>query len=411
MLKLIKTAAEHREALAVLDRLVRADPVPGTEAGDRLELLAHLIEVYEKQHYPVPLPDPVEAIRFRMEQAGLAQRDLAPYLGGASRVSEVLGGRRPLTLKMIRALHEGLGIPAESLLGETGRGLPSRVAGLDWEQFPLREMLARGWLRASGMSSRAARERAEELLREFFGDLDPLALRPACRRQHLCRGSTGDEQALMAWGARVTQLAVAARVPAPWRADSLDAAFVAALVRLSARADGPRRAQSALAGVGIRLVVERRLPGTHLDGAALLLPDGAPVVALTLRHDRLDNFWFTLCHELAHVARHLRRPDQGWIADDLEADGDAREQEADAMAARWLVPSRAWSRFAARGDQSVAAVTAFAGELGVHPAIVAGRVRREARNYRLLSRLVGAGEVRRQFESVAAPPGPVTAVS
>lgn len=398
MLKLIKNEAEHREALAELDRLIGGDPAPGTEAGDRLELLAHLVEVYEKHRYLLPLPDPVEAIRFRMEQAGLQRRDLVPYIGSASRVSEVLGGRRPLTLKMIRALHEGLGIPAESLLGETGRGLPSPVAGLDWERFPLREMIDRGWVRAAGLSTRAARDRAEELVRGFIGALDPRTLSPACRRQHVRRGSTENELALMAWGARVIQLAAAAPVTSPWRADALDADFVTALARLSARADGPRQASAALGGIGIRLVVERHLPGTHLDGAALLLPDGAPVVALTLRHDRLDNFWFTLCHELAHIALHLRRPNEGWIADDLEAAGDAREQEADARAARWLIPTRAWSRFAARGDHSPTAVLALAGQLGVHPAVVAGRVRREANNYRLLARLVGAGEVRRQFE-------------
>jgi len=95
---------------------VDLDPVPGSEEHDQLELLTLLISVYEKEHYPIGLPDPIEAIKFRMEQQNLSKKDLIPFLGSRSKVSEVLSGKRPLSLTMIRALHNGLRIPAEVLL-------------------------------------------------------------------------------------------------------------------------------------------------------------------------------------------------------------------------------------------------------------------------------------------------------
>lgn len=115
--KLIKTRQEYRAALRRVEKII--DARPGTAEGDELELLAALIELYEERLAPVPPPDPVEAIRFRMEQENLRPRDLVPLLGSRSRVSEVLNGKRSLTLTMIRRLHQSLGIPADILLGET----------------------------------------------------------------------------------------------------------------------------------------------------------------------------------------------------------------------------------------------------------------------------------------------------
>jgi HTH-type transcriptional regulator/antitoxin HigA len=116
--KLIKTHREYRLALRRVEQLM--DARPGTAEGDELELLAALVEIYEEKHAPVPPPDPIEAIRFRMEQEDLRPLDLVPLLGSRSRVSEVLNGKRPLTLTMIRRLHRVLGIPADVLLAETG---------------------------------------------------------------------------------------------------------------------------------------------------------------------------------------------------------------------------------------------------------------------------------------------------
>ena len=113
-IKPIRTQRDHKTALAEIERLF--DAKPGTPDGDRLDVLATLVEVYEQQHYPILPPDPVEAILYFMETRGLSRKDLEPYLGSRAKVSEVLNRRRPLSIEMIRRLHEGLGIPAEVLI-------------------------------------------------------------------------------------------------------------------------------------------------------------------------------------------------------------------------------------------------------------------------------------------------------
>jgi HTH-type transcriptional regulator/antitoxin HigA len=116
--KVIKTESEYAAALARVEKLM--DAKPSTPQGDELELLSLLIHDYEDKTFPIEKPDPVAAIRFRMEQQGLQPKDLVRFLGSRSRVSEILSGRRNLTLKMIRALANGLGIPAAVLLGPAG---------------------------------------------------------------------------------------------------------------------------------------------------------------------------------------------------------------------------------------------------------------------------------------------------
>jgi HTH-type transcriptional regulator/antitoxin HigA len=113
-LKPIRTEADYEAALAEVEQLFEA--IPGTPEGDRLEILTTLVEAYEGKHYPIPLPDPIEAIFYYLESRGLSRRDLEPYLGSRARVSEVLNRKRPLSLEMIRRLHNGLRIPAEVLI-------------------------------------------------------------------------------------------------------------------------------------------------------------------------------------------------------------------------------------------------------------------------------------------------------
>ena len=113
-IKPIRTKADYRAALKEIEALMNA--AAGTPEGERLDVLATLVEAYERKHFPMDLPDPVEAIRFRMEQSGLSPKDLVPMIGQLNRVYEVLGRTRPLTLKMVWRLHRDLGIPAESLI-------------------------------------------------------------------------------------------------------------------------------------------------------------------------------------------------------------------------------------------------------------------------------------------------------
>jgi len=115
----IHTEADYKAALREVSAYFDSEPEPGTPDGDRFEILLTLVEAYEAKHFPIDLPDPVEAIKFRMEQAGLTPKDLVPAIGRLNRVYEILARKRPLTLGMIWRLHEEFGIPAESLIRPT----------------------------------------------------------------------------------------------------------------------------------------------------------------------------------------------------------------------------------------------------------------------------------------------------
>jgi len=113
----IRTKADHKRALREVSAYFNNEPEPGSEEGDRFEILITLVEAYEAKHLAIAAPDPIEAIRFRMEQGGLTVKDLVPSIGQPNHVYEVLNRKRGLTLEMIRNLHRNLGIPAESLIG------------------------------------------------------------------------------------------------------------------------------------------------------------------------------------------------------------------------------------------------------------------------------------------------------
>lgn len=112
----IRTEADYKAALKEISRLMEGDPDIGTPDGDHLDVLATLIQAYETKQFPIDLPDPIEAIKFRMEQSGLTPKDLEPMIGRRNRVYEILNRKRSLTLPMIWKLHKELGIPAENLI-------------------------------------------------------------------------------------------------------------------------------------------------------------------------------------------------------------------------------------------------------------------------------------------------------
>ena len=128
-LRIIKNDEQHRRYLEEARRLAKGDPAPESSDGARLELLAKLIDDYEKQRLPFRKPDPIEAILFRMEEQGLRQADIAAIVGGKNRASEILLRKRPLTISMVRALHEKLGIPSELLIREPAAAYQARRRG------------------------------------------------------------------------------------------------------------------------------------------------------------------------------------------------------------------------------------------------------------------------------------------
>ena len=399
VIKPIRTEEDHKRALARIDEIFDAEE--GTPDGDELEVLVDLVMYYESKTVDIGFPDPISAIKFRMDQAGLTQRDLIPYIGSRSKVSEVLSGKRDLTLSMARALHQNLGIPADVLLQKPGAEFDSTLEEIDPRRYPLKEMAKRGWIDQIPDLT----DRAEELIRDLIKRAGgkQVAAAPLYRKNgHRRLNAKADPYALRAWCWRVLGLANESPPQTDYQPGTVTPQFMREIAKLSIHESGPRRAQERLAENGIALVIEQHLPRTHLDGAALRLRDGRPVIGLTLRYDRIDNFWFSLMHELAHVGLHMDNGEDEPFIDDLSLNvTDPLEKEADRQARDALIPAEIWESNPVREKATVLAVYDLAQEVGVHPAVIAGRVRHEKGNYRLLSQLVGSGKVRRQFETSA----------
>lgn len=399
-IKAIRTEADYKAALARIDVLMDAEE--GSPEGEELDVLGDLVGLYESRHVPMGYPTPVEAILFRMEQGGLSPRDLIPFVGGRSKVSELLSGKRHLTMQMARALHAGLGIPADVLLQQPGGELPNALEGIEWKRFPLAAMAKLGWIeKRPNLPSHA-----EEIMRDLIGRAGGEHALPAAlyrKNDHARTNAKMDPYALKAWCWEVLARANGTSLPAVYRPGTVDLKFLRRVARLSWSANGPRIAKEFLAQHGIHLVCVGHLPRTHLDGAALHLSDGTPVIGLTLRYDRLDNFWFCLLHELAHVGRHMDGKSDEAFIDDLSlrdvagVHRDPKEEEADEWAESALIPADVWRTSRVRGNPSPLAVTEMAQKLEISPAIIAGRIRHETGNFRLLSHFVGTGAVRRQL--------------
>ena len=405
----IRTEEDYEDALARIAELMDALSPPEGQIEDEadprrveLDVLSDLVEQYEDRHYPMDFPSPIAAMEFQMDQMGMSPRDLIPFIGTRAKVSEVLSGKRPITMAMARALHQHLRIPADILLRAPGATLPHDRPDIDWTRFPLKALAKAGWI----PDLPRLKDHAEELVRGLIdGAGGPeFALAPLYRKNDDRRvNAKTDEYALNAWCWRVIAEARGKHFSAAYRTGTVTPEFLRTVAQLSASEEGPRQARDFLAEHGIGFEFVPHLPRTHLDGAALRLPDGRPVVAMTLRYDRIDNFWFTLLHELAHVRLHLDGfgDDNGFVDDHnlrgVESGGDSKEQEADLNAQDALIPREVWDDGAILEHPTPMAVLDLVWEAGVHPAIVAGRVRRELGNYRLLSQFVGTGEVRRHF--------------
>ena len=396
--RVIKTQRDYDDALARLSALMDDEIKPGSSKEDELELLALVIKSYESTKVEPVSPDPIDAILFRMDQMGLNKKDLIQYFGGSlSKVSEVLARKRPLSLAMIRNIHKGLDIPAEILLRDDDIDL-SEEPLYEHTKFPWQEMLDRGYFKGIVDTVRQAKERGEELIRDFMRDTLTGSHKPALLRAPLHQSGSRvmDEYALLVWRVAVLKKARQQKLKAQYKSGSITEEWLRDLAKLSRFEHGPRLAQEYLADIGIVLVIEDHFKKTYLDGAAMLDGD-TPVVALTLRHDRIDNFWFALIHELVHVDKHLN-PSHLFIADNLDdkTRSSLEETEADAGAREALIPLTEWDNSAVKINPTVKNAMLLADKLRIHPSIVAGRVRYETENWRLLNGLTA--EVRQLFE-------------
>lgn len=395
MIKVIRTEEQYHSYLEEVQELIALGSALTNTQRDKLELLTVLVEAYENAKYPIETPDPIDAIQFRMSEKGLKQADLIPYFGTSSRVSEVLGRKRPLTVQMIRALSLGLGISADVLVGLSMPDSETKPNTIDWSSFPFKEMVRRGWLKNIANQTKAS---AEDVVKNFILDAG-LQFGAASFRRTLAgeAESPSTRYALYAWLARVIQKA-RERTPTigKFNKEALSANFLRELAQLSWSDKGPLLAIEFLEKHGIAVVIETHLKGTLLDGAALKDIDGTPIIGMTLRHDRLDNFWFTLLHEVAHIWKHVDNEDA--FLDDLDAPSeDRREAEANRLAKEAFIPRLIWKRSDAFISPSKESIDKLSRELKIHPAIIAGRLRRETANYQQFSDLIGLGQVRAMF--------------
>lgn len=391
--KIIKTEQQYRAYLAEVERLASEDPAPRTPDGDRLELLAKLVEDYEKERFKFERPDPVEAILFRMEEQGLRQKDLAPILGGKNRVSEVLSRKRPLTLSMVRALSDALHIPTDLLVREPAAPYGEQEVA----DVPLSLLVKSGWFNLKEATQLTTANVIQRYLKPQSG---PLYL-----RHTITYGATPETNKtnLRLWVGRVRELAMETRRERrAWKPGTLDESFLTYVARLSWAESGPQLVQHFLAEKGIALIVLPALPKTKLDGAAMLGDDGAPIIGLTIRNDRLDSFWFTLLHELVHAWKHLSDPKTAITDESVEDenDDDAKEAEANRLAKEAFIPRSLWKRSEAFLRPSAESIRMLADKLNINPAVVAGRLRREKVGYSALRRFVGQRQVRRLFPDV-----------
>lgn len=397
-IKPIRNEEDYQEAILLLEQLISKDPDPDTDEGDQLSVLSTLIEDYENSVYPETLPTPVQAIKFRMEQANLKPADLVPYIGSPSRVSEVLSGKRSLSLDMIRDLEAGLGIPAKVLIQKEEPKSKFQA----WSEPLIREMSKRGYFGGDRFEG----DNKEKLLRKFFNDSFIAAPQLAWRKTQSRISARTDTYALESWARMVEIKANNYQVKRDFIEGSIDESFLRKVIQLSAKEKGPLLVQQLLLEHGIRLVILEHLPKTFVDGVAILHNKKRPIVGLSLRYDRVDNFWFTLLHELAHIALHLDDSKGIFIDEQLTekrvgANFDSKESEADNLAQESIIPSSKWEISPAKVIPSPAAAKSLADELGVNIAVVAGYIQYKNNNYYYLKNIVNdpSVKVRQLFEN------------
>ncbi len=303
-------------------------------------------------------------------------------------------------VQIAEALHLNLSEVAE-LRPKTPKSRATIKSKIDWGLFPVREMYRRGWFRDIDFVGSMAEAIANSaFLAEAYVRKAMPRRQPAFLRHKAKFGSEMDQYALWAWQCRVLLLAKSECLKGGFQRKKITEGWLKDLAQQSQFSDGPRRAKKVLNDAGISLIIEPHLQKTYLDGAAFLLPDGSPIIGMTLRYDRIDNFWFVLFHEMIHLRKHLRKGKLEDIFDDLEAERDELERETDEQAGNALIPADDWEVALARYLRTEESVKDFAAKQHINPAVVAGRIRQEANNYVILTELVGTGKVRSQFPEV-----------
>ena len=386
-MKPIRNSADHNDALEQIEKLI----IAGKAGSDRYEVLKALVADYESKSIKIDAPTPGDAIRFRLEQLGLKNRDLEPVLGSRSKISEILAGKRQLSLKMVRDLNRNFGIPLEALVAEPQQAPAKEIPDLSKRAAAKLEKLGVGFKKAS----------SSDWLRKVIGTEQSLALLRKTRT-HRSNERT-DHTALLYWQAGVLRRARERTVKGEFASSKLTKPRMRRLAQLSQYEDGISQANDFLSALGIQLIYLEPLPGTFVDGASMLAQDGTAIVGISARYDRIDNFWFTLLHECSHLMAHIRHlvPGENAFIDDIDfSGGDELEDEADHLAQISLIPESLiepeyWNEYTATED-----IHEIAEDAGVAVSIVAGRWQRDHGDFRRFSKLIERNTVRKQLESL-----------
>jgi HTH-type transcriptional regulator/antitoxin HigA len=351
--------------------------------------------------FPSNIPEIGEKLIEARISQGLSQKTLADRLGMREQQVQRYEQERYLTanLNRVAEVAEALHLDLFAFLETRHDTLLDKIApnlkGLtdfDPSKLPVQEMKKRGWLK--NLNIPPTMQVADvDLAAAFVSQAFQGNFAHSLHKQHVRMGSQQDPYALLAWKARVLHKARHVRLQPSSK--TVDAHIIKQMVGLSAAPEGPAKAAEVLRAHGIVLVFERHLPSTHLDGAAMLLDQNTPVIGLTLRFDRLDNFWFVLLHEVGHIIRHRDRGlREGFFDEGEVASKDELEAEADEFANSAFIPNEVWKRSFVRFTRSSQEVHQFASQHRIGPAIVAGRIRRERGDYKVFTDLVGQGSVR-----------------
>jgi HTH-type transcriptional regulator / antitoxin HigA len=264
--------------------------------------------------------------------------------------------------------------------------------------YPFKQMFQRKWFTDFRGTYNDAVKNSDVLIANLFQRAGTENLQYALNRRSIRTNTQFNQEALNVWYARVILKAREQHLSSFFDKNIITSAWLKELASYSIETNGPHKAVDFLKSNGIRVVFEPQMEGTYLDGAALLLDKTYPVIALTVRHDRIDNFWFVLFHELAHIILHLGE-EYDTIFDDLDSNIDGIELEADEYALNISVPAEIWKKSLVRFSPSKETIVNQARTLKIHPALVAGRIRRETGKYHLYNDLIGLGEVRKLFNN------------
>jgi HTH-type transcriptional regulator / antitoxin HigA len=330
---------------------------------------------------PAEVFPPGEILKEELEARGWTQADLAEIIGRhVNSVNEIVIGKRGISPEMARSLAAALGTSAEVWMNLDAAYQLSRVRDDDDDTIarrarlfaaaPVKEMIRRGWIEPSD-SIAVLESRVAQFLGVDDIDDEPVPL------PHAARKSTSytepETAAQRAWLSRAMQLshAVHANRYSPKNVNEA----LSSLLLLRHAPQEVRHVPRVLGDAGIKLVIVEKLSGTRIDGACFWM-DEAPVIALSLRFDRLDNFWFCLMHELGHVSQGAQSLDTDLLTVSDEDQRPKSEREADEFAVERLVPQRQLESFIARIGPlyTIRRITAFAHTMGVHPSIVIGQL-------------------------------------